>query len=137
VARLTEAMKEALAKTIEERSFCLVGSASADGWPNVSYRGSVAVLDDHTITFWERTRRQTLRNLEENPRCVIFYRNRERQANWRFFGYARVASEGEERERAWANTPPLEQQTDPEKKGFGVFVTLDHILDGMGNRVGE
>jgi predicted pyridoxine 5'-phosphate oxidase superfamily flavin-nucleotide-binding protein len=137
MVRLTAEMKDALANALTERAFCIVGTASAEGWPNVSYRGSVAVLDDQTLTFWNRSRKETVKNIEQNGRCVVFYRNRERQANWRFFGMARIANAGDERERVWQNTPELERNTDPEKQGIGVFVAVERILDGAGNVVGD
>lgn len=133
----TPEMKDALAKTIEERMFCLVATANAEGWPNVSYRGSVAVLDDQTLTIWNRSRKDTIQNIEENPRVCIFYRSRERQASWRFLGRARIAAEGAQRDQVMRNTPQLELDADPERKGIGVFVTVERILDGTGAAIQE
>ena len=53
---------------IEEVGLCYVASTSADGVPNVSPKGSIAVLDDDHLVFAEIMSPHTRQNLEENPR---------------------------------------------------------------------
>jgi hypothetical protein len=133
-ARLTPEMIELLGRAIEDRSFCLVGTAGKDGWPNISYRGSLAVLDEHHLSFWSRVRKETLENLDENPRVVVFYHNRPARQILRFYGIARPA-EGEDRERVIAVTPQPELDADPGLKGIGTIIRVERILDGAGNQL--
>lgn len=129
----TDDMRDAIAKAIDERAFCIVGTADAEGWANISYRGSVSVYSPDELSFWNRNRTETVKNIEENPRATIFYRNRERQANWRFFGEARIVTDPAEREKVMAVTDERELKADPELKGIGVIVKVLRVLDPAGN----
>ena len=54
-------------RIIEEQRLGFVATASLDGTPNVSPKGTFAVLDDQTIAFGHRgkLRRQPLKQFEE------------------------------------------------------------------------
>ena len=121
---------------------CLVGTASKAGRPQISPKGSVAVFDDGTLSYWERSHRSSQAHIAENARVVVYYRNFERAAEmpWRggairFHGTARVVSEGPQRERAWKLTVPAEQERDPEKKGVAVLIDVELIEDLSGTVV--
>jgi len=128
----TDEMREALAQAIPDRTPCLVGTADVEGWPNISYRGSVAVYDGSTLSFWNRNRRDTVANIEANPKVVVFYRNRERRALWRFFGTASVVDDPAVRDAVMAITPQVELDADPERKGIAVLVRVERIVNGAG-----
>jgi hypothetical protein len=87
---LTDEMMRAIDNAITDRVPCLVGTASASGMPDVSYRGSMMAFDAEHLAFWERVKGESLANIESNPRVVILYVNRETRANWRFYGNAQV-----------------------------------------------
>ncbi|MEX2238691.1 MAG: pyridoxamine 5'-phosphate oxidase family protein [Dehalococcoidia bacterium] len=135
MATLTQQMKEAITSVPTDKTPCLIGTVSADGWPNISYRGSVAVYSDDSLSFWNRQRKDTVANVEAHPQVVIFYTNRERMAQWRFLGRARVVDDPVERERILSITPQVELDADPELKGVGVIVELERILDYQNNDV--
>jgi hypothetical protein len=132
-------MRKLLWTALEENVPCLVGTATKDGKPQISPKGSVAVLDDDTLSYWERAMRSAYAHLAQNPNVVIYYRNPARAAEiphggaaWRFHGVARIVTEGPERERVWNNTVPFEQGRDPEKKGVGVIVRVDRVEELSG-----
>lgn len=131
----TDDMREALAAAIPDRTPCLVGTADAEGWPNISYRGSVAVFDDSTLSFWNRNRKDTVANIEVNPRVVIFYRNRDRRALWRFYGTASIVTDPAVRDAVMAITPQPELDADPERKGIAVLVSVERILNAAGEAI--
>jgi len=56
-------------RIIEEQRLGFVATASLDGAPNVSPKGTFVVLDDERIAFGEIRSPGTIRNLESNP-CV-------------------------------------------------------------------
>lgn len=120
---------------LDERAFCIVGTADREGWANVSYRGSVAVYSGDTLSFWNRNRTLTVTNIEENPKVTIFYRNRQREANWRFFGHARIATDPDERQRVIEVTDDRELAADPDLKGIGVLVKVERVIDQAGRVV--
>jgi hypothetical protein len=114
---LTDEMMEAVNNALTDRAPCLVATASADGMPDVSYRGSVLAFDREHLAFWERVKGETLANIEENLRICIFYRNPTTRKGWRFYGAATVLRDGELREQIMAKVHPFEIGQDPERVG--------------------
>jgi predicted pyridoxine 5'-phosphate oxidase superfamily flavin-nucleotide-binding protein len=131
--KITPVMRELLDKALEDGTPCLIGTASRDGHPQISPKGSVAVFDDQTLCYWERSHRTSQTRIGENPRVVVYYRNPARKENpyrascIRFHGKARIVLSGPERDKAWELTNQEEQSEDPEKKGAAVLIALDLI----------
>ena len=128
--KLTEEMANALNNALTDRLPCLVATASAEGMPDVSYRGSLMAFDDEHLAFWERMKGETLSNLEENPQAVVFYRNPQTRIGWRFYGTAQVLKDGEMREAIMARVHPFELGQDPERKGYAVLIRVDRVRQG-------
>jgi len=131
--KITPVMKDLLDNALADGTPCLIGTASKDGHPQISPKGSVAVYDDQTLCYWERSHRSSQKRLGENENVVVYYRNPARKENpyrascIRFHGRARVVTAGPERDKAWALTNHEEQSKDPEKKGAAVLIDLDLI----------
>jgi hypothetical protein len=51
----------------------------------------------------------------------------------RFYGDARVLTDGADRDKVWELIPEAERKPDPEKKGAAVLVRLDRIEEISGN----
>lgn len=126
-------MREMLNSALADRMVCLVGTASKDGQPQISMKGSVSVYDGETLAYWERSMRSALENVSENPQVVIFYRNPEKRINWRFHGTATVYESGEIRGKVKGQTPQPELDRDPDDKGFAILVKVSSITDLGGN----
>lgn len=126
---LTE-MTEAVNSALAEGNVCLVASASSDGMPDIAFKGSVMVWDNDHLAFWERSKGQTLRNLEENPQACVLYRSRERGVAWKFFGAAMLHTEGGLRDQIMARTVEVELNRDPERTGVAVLIRVDRIAAG-------
>lgn len=131
---MTPLMAELLDKALADGTPCLLGTATRSGDPQISPKGSVAVFDERTLSYWERSKRSALAHVGENPRVVVYYRNPSRAnempyagAALRFHGSARVIENGDVRERIWEKTIKAEQDRDPEKKGVGVLIDVDRI----------
>lgn len=129
---LTDEMAQAIDNALADGTPCLMGTASKDGMPNISYRGSVMVFDREHLAFWERAKNIALHNLEENPQVEILYRNRDKGLSWRFYGRAEILQTGAVREHIMSRTVERELQSDPERKGYGVLITVDTVLNGRG-----
>lgn len=114
---------------------CYLGTATPDGKPQISIKGSVAVLDGETLSYWERAKRTALENIAANPQVVFFYRNAEKKLNWRFHGTATVHESGETWERVKAVTPKMELDRDPDLQGAAVTVRIDSITELSGKVV--
>jgi predicted pyridoxine 5'-phosphate oxidase superfamily flavin-nucleotide-binding protein len=131
--KITPVMKELLDKALADGTPCLIGTASKNGEPQISPKGSVAVFDDGKLSYWERSHRSSQQRLGENANVVVYYRNAARKENpyragcIRFHGKARLVTSGPERDQAWALTNHEEQSKDPDKKGAAVIIDLDRI----------
>jgi general stress protein 26 len=128
----TDEMRHAIKSALDDRCVCIVATASGDGWPQISYRGSVAVYSDDELSFWSRSRKDTVPNIEGNPRVQVFYRNPQTRTVWRFFGQARNVSDQAERQRIMEITDSREMDADPERKGIGSIVRVERIVDRTG-----
>jgi Pyridoxamine 5'-phosphate oxidase len=135
-------MRNLLRNALADGVPCLVGTVSPDGKPQISPKGSVAVFDDETLCYWERSFRTAYAHIGENPNVVIYYRNFARASEMpfrggaiRFHGVAGIIKAGSERERIWNATIPAEQERDPEKKGVGVLIAVSRIEELSGTVV--
>jgi uncharacterized protein len=129
---LTDEMAQLINNALEEGFPCLMGTATKDGVPDISYRGSVMVFDKQHLAYWERAMNIAIRNLRENPNIEILYRGRERGVGWRFWGKAAIHENGPIREQIMSRTVQHELDRDPERKGFGVLITVDTVADTGG-----
>ena len=132
---LTDEMKELLETALADRMTCLVGTASKDGRPQISPKGSVMVFDKETLAYWERSLRSALDNVAENAHVVIYYNNPGKRVRWRFYGTATVHESGPIRDEVMSRTVQAELDRDPERKGVAVTVRVDLINELSGNVV--
>jgi hypothetical protein len=126
---LTE-MKEPIDSAIPEGNVCLVATASQTGMPDIAFKGSMIVFDTDHLAYWERSKGQTLSNLEANPQTCILYRSRERGVAWKFFGIAELHPFGQLRDEIMSRTVEIELSRDPERTGVAVLIRVDRIVQG-------
>lgn len=82
-------------RVIEEQRLGFVATAGLDGTPNVSPKGTFAVLDDRTIAFGEIRSPGTIRNLRTNPRIEVNFVDVFARKGYRFAGTATIVERGE------------------------------------------
>jgi predicted pyridoxine 5'-phosphate oxidase superfamily flavin-nucleotide-binding protein len=129
---LTDEMAKLVDNALQDGVPCMMGTASKDGMPNISFRGSVMVFDKQHLAYWERAHNIAIHNLEENPKIEILYRGRERGVGWRFYGTAEIFRTGQVREAIMNRTVQHELDRDPDRKGFGVLITVEQVTDTGG-----
>ena len=89
------------------------------------------VYDTEHLAFWERSRNESLANLEENGKVAVFFRNPETRVQWRFYGEATIFKQGEEmRDKIMSRVVQRELDADPERLGYGVLVRVDRVRQG-------
>ncbi len=81
-------ISEELGKAVAEIKPSLVASASKDGRPNVSAKGSLRVLDDQHLVYADIMSPRTTKNLQENPQVALVGLNPETRKGWRVWGKA-------------------------------------------------
>ncbi len=84
MAKLSEEAK----KVVGELGPALVATASKDGKPNVSPKGSFRVLDDEHIIFADINSPRTMANLGENPQLSAIVFDRSTRKGCRIWGKA-------------------------------------------------
>ena len=132
--KLLDQMRELVDNALANGSPCILATASADGEPDIGYKGSVMVFNDDSLAYWERTRRQHLKNVTENPKVVVLFRDNKTKVAWRFHGEATIYSDGPIRDQVMARTVAAELDKDPERQGAAVVIKLNKVTN-MGGQV--
>ena len=87
-------IEDAHRSLIEETGLCYVATASSDGVPNVSPKGSIMVLDDDHIAFADIMSPGSRANLEQNERVAVYVCKPEKFQGFQFKGKAELSKEG-------------------------------------------
>lgn len=127
---LTEQMRDAVNVARAEDTPVVVASVSEDGTPDLAFKGSTMVFDDQHLAYWERSLGQTLNNLEANPHVTLLYRSAQRKLAWKFFGTAELHRGDDIRQQIMNRTVEPELAADPERKGVGVLIRVDRVIQG-------
>ena len=64
---MTEEMRDLIDNAIANGTPCILATATKTGVPHMSFRGSMMVLDDASLAYWDRVKRQSLQHITENP----------------------------------------------------------------------
>ena len=131
--KIDDEMRQLIDNALAEGSPCMVGTATRDGRPQISMKGSVLVYDQENLAYWERSKRSALENVGENAKVVILYRNTDKRIIWRFYGTATVHEADAVREDVMSRTVQAELDRDPDRQGVAVVVRLNQIAELTGN----
>jgi len=104
MAKLSEEAK----KIINEVQPALVATASKEGKPNVSPKGSFRVLDDEHVVFADIASPRTIANLRENPQVSAIILNPATLGGCRIWGKAEIIESGDLVDSLKAQFAPLE-----------------------------
>lgn len=88
---LTAEMKAA----VGDIRLCFVATASGDGTPNVSRKGSLTVWDDDHLAFANIASPHTMKNIRENPKLEINTIDQISRRGFRFRGTAEIFERGD------------------------------------------
>jgi Pyridoxamine 5'-phosphate oxidase len=116
---------------LAEGTFCVLVTCGDEG-PDVGFKGSMQVLDNEHLCYWERTRSGHLANLRSDPRVAVMYFNRDRGKYLRMYGRAELHEDGPMREQIMARTPAPELEKDPERQGIGVIIQVNRLVEPFG-----
>ncbi|TET13318.1 MAG: pyridoxamine 5'-phosphate oxidase family protein [Dehalococcoidia bacterium] len=91
VSKLSDKVKE----TIAEIRPGIIATASKDGKPNVSAKGSFRVLDDDHVVFADISSPRTIANLKENPQVSVLVIHPKSMKGCRIWGKGEIIDSGE------------------------------------------
>lgn len=129
---LIDKMREMVDSALANGYPCVLATASASGEPDIGFKGSMMIYDNESLAYWERTRRQHLKNITENPRLVVLFRDPKSRINWRFHGVATIHEDGAIREKVMARVVKDELDKDPERKGLAVIIRVEKVTNLAG-----
>jgi predicted pyridoxine 5'-phosphate oxidase superfamily flavin-nucleotide-binding protein len=136
--QLTEEMSRLINRARDDGYPCIVATASDDGTPNCGYIGTVLTVGDDTLIYRDRTGRNPLEHIEENPKVIVLFRNSDVDAGWKFRCTASVERQGE---RYYEMTQSLADSgliSDPEMVGAAIVVLhIDQVLTLFGEVLQE
>ena len=138
--QLTEEMAQLINRARDDGYPCIVATASAAGTPNCGYIGTVLTVGDARLIYRDRTGRNPLDHIEENPKVIVLFRNTEQDAGWKFRCTATVYRDG----------PVFEEMTDrllesglvnerylQDSQGAIVILQIDQVLTLFGEVLQE
>jgi predicted pyridoxine 5'-phosphate oxidase superfamily flavin-nucleotide-binding protein len=131
---LTDDMGNLVNNALASGCPCVLASASADGEPDIGFKGSMMIFDKESLAYWERTRRQHLKNVSENPKVVVLFRDPKTRVNFRFHGTATVHHQGPLRDQVMARVVKDEIDKDPDRKGAAVIIRVERVTN-LGGQV--
>ena len=136
--QLTDEMKRLINNAREDGYPCIVATSASDGTPNAGYIGTVLAVDDSTLVYRDRTRRQPLEHLEENPKVIVLFRNVTADAGWKFRCTASVERQGERYDEMTQRLADAGLINDPEMVGAAiVLLRIDQVLTLFGEVLQE
>jgi len=104
-----------------------VATATKDGTPNVSIKGSLRLLDDEHLLFADIFSLKTRKNLQENPKVAIMVYEEASRRGYMFKGTADPQSSGPLYDQFTENMKKAMPQLPPPK--YVVKVTVESIFD--------
>src|SRR5437016_2356324 len=94
------------------------------------------VFDDEHLALWERGKGTTNANLQDGTKVTVFFRKSQLRETVlpkggiaRFYGTATVYRSGAVYEEIWQRLIQPEKDRDPDKKGYGVLITIERAED--------
>ena len=136
----SQQIKDLIFNAHRDNCVCMLATVGEDG-PNISPKGSMIVLDDDHLAYWERSKRGALENLRRNPRVAVMYSNKAAAERgelphpggiFRFYGTAEIHERGPFRDRIRTMLQEREINHDGAEEGFAVVIRLDRAENMRG-----
>ena len=135
---ISQKIRDLIRSAWDDGAPCLVATNGPDG-PNISVKGSMVVLDDQHLAYWERSKRQALDNLGHDKRVCVIYANFKAQRDGvldsgflRFWGTAELHENGPMHDTIFNLLLPREQTHVGADTGIGVLVKVERSADIRG-----
>ena len=125
---MTEEVAALVGGAFEARLPMLVAYVGDNGFPRLSFRGTLQVHGDDALAFWARNPEGgVVKAIAERPKLTVFYRNPEARTTVFFYGEAHLVTDAAERDAIYDNSPEPERNADADKAGVAIVVVLDAI----------
>lgn len=128
---LTDEMREAFATALTDRMPVIMAYVDPDGQPHISFRGTAQIFSRDQIAVWARNPSGGLPKAMEsgtNAKVALLYRNTETRVSWQFLGRGHVIEDEAARNQIFENSPELERNQDPDRKGKAIVIDVDQVI---------
>lgn len=126
MAMLTDEMKAFISKF----PLCVAATADRNGVPNVSYKGSLQVLDDEHLVFADIFSAKTRKNLKENNKVCILVGDPKNMVGYQLVGDAEQLDQGELYDAMCARIASLNLP----KPVYAVKIKIDNVYPAPPSR---
>ena len=115
-----------------------VATVGPDGTPNVSIKGSGALLDDEHLYFADMFSHKTRENIQHNPRVAIGIHDPERKLAMQVKGSAELIDHGDVFDTVNEKLKAVSEQLHLPPMKYVVRITVESVWDmGPGPNAGE
>ena len=115
-----------------------VATVAADGMPNVSIKGSGALLDDEHLYFADMFSHKTRENIEHDARVAVGIHDPERKLAMQVKGRAELIDHGEEFDQVADKLKEISEQLHLPPMKYLVKIAVESVWDmGPGPNAGE
>jgi predicted pyridoxine 5'-phosphate oxidase superfamily flavin-nucleotide-binding protein len=137
----SQQIKDLIFNAHKDHCVCMLATVGDDG-PNISPKGSMIIYDDEHLAYWERSKKATLKNVQNDARVVVMYSNKALAEGGgldlpggiiRFFGTAEIHQRGEFRDKVRTMLQEREIDHEGAEEGFAVLIKLSRAVDMRGN----
>lgn len=136
---ITAAMGALLMNALGARKPVAVAYADAEGRPHLSYRGTTQRLSDTQLALWARNPEGGIvKAVAQRPAIALLYSDftePARRVILSFTGRGRVEPDEAVRRRVFDNSPELERNQDPQRRGVAIVIDLDEVNGVMDGRI--
>ena len=105
---------------VEKRKLVFTATASKEGLPNVSPKGSIRYWDENHLIFVERNSARTIRNLKENPNISLVILDEEKSKGFQLKGTAELIDKG----KIYEEIDKIEKARTPYRGPFNCVVKI-------------
>jgi hypothetical protein len=133
--QLGDEIRDRLARALEDGCPVVAASVDRDGQPHLSFFGTAQVYSADQLAIWVRNPDAPfLQRLAGNPRTAFLYRHSADRVMYQFHGRGRPVYDSDVRTRVYEQSPEVEQNMDPDRRGVAVLIDVDNV---RGRRQGE
>ena len=137
--KLSAALKEVVDKALERGRMMSVAYVSADGRPELSFRGSVQAYSDTQLAIWVRNPQGGIVAAVRAGKTHIALLYGEIRPDAKTFlsfrGRGRIETSGEVRRAVYDHSPELERNLDKDRGGVPLLIDLDSVDGFFGGAV--
>jgi hypothetical protein len=121
-------MRLAVNGALVNRTPITVAYVDRIGQPHLSLRGTTQVFSEDQLAIWIRNAEGGLLSaIESNPRLTLLYRDPATRTTYQFYGRGRSDRADETADHVYSNSPEVERNLDPQRRGIAVIIDLDKV----------